>query len=1137
MNSKFQITKERCPGCEKFISVHNKIMSCHCCSVVYHAKCSDKIFEYDCNRNIWLCLQCFADKPKLYNPFDVITYDKHDHNNLDEIDDLKLISDLLKSCKSYSEQSFNMLTKDLLTSNKSPISMVFNNIDGNSSNFDSFIADLSQYKNKFSIIAIAETNIEENHKNLYQICNYNAEYNSKFTGKRKGSGLGIYIHENFQFHKIDKFCQCSQNLESLFVEITNTENPITVGVIYRPPSGKLSEFYAELEALMKVLPDKNVMISGDYNVDLFQSSASSFEQTIYSYNFVPTISVATHERSSNPSLIDNILINSTCNFLKSGILDSKVSDHHPIFCFFDCPTEDSNSDNSSSLPKYDFCESNVDKFLSELSMGLNSNAFDYNSEEGFEDFVNLINETIDINLLTDKTAFCKSKRNRLLNPWITSGIIASVNKKAYYYRTWKKTCNKTNKRGNDGLYQRYKNLRQELRKSIKFAKKVFYCRKFENVKGNLKKTWELINELRGKKKTNIKASFIIDGQLVDDRRKISNEFNIFFSSVARKMNAKVYSSTLNSSSSSEEFKNYLDPKKRICNSMFMYDSDEQELSEIINNLENNKASDISIPILKKCSRYLLGHLSKFLNNFISNGIFPDILKRGIITPIYKKEDPRYLDNYRPVSTLPIFGKIYEKLIYNRLYNFLLSNNVIFENQFGFRRHHSTSHAINFSINKILGETEAKRHVIGIFIDLSKAFDTIDHPKLFEKLKHYGIRGRCLEIFKSYLSKRTQRTKFQGAYSDDCPIEFGVPQGSVLGPLLFLLYINDIVGSTTLGSFVLFADDTNIFVSGENEEGAYKLANLVLEKVYDYMYSNKLHINITKSCYIHFSPHINRMTCARVRPFTKTNNLNLYLGGKLLKKVDKVKFLGVIIDEELSWEGHIDHLEAKLNSSIVMIKRIKQFIPKSEYLKIYNALFLSHLTYCVSCWGGVPKYKLMKIFAIQKRCIRLLFGKEYSYDHHEYYQTCARTRPFAENMAPKMHTLEHTKPLFNEHELLSLENLYIYHTFMEVFKLLKFESPIALRELFTLSYRNHKLTLIVPRVSQNKRKQNFIFKSATIWNKLLPCILVKCVAEECGIVIPGSTTNSDLSAPISFVKNKLKSSLLVQQRSGDIIIWE
>ena len=344
-------------------------------------------------------------------------------------------------------------------------------------------------------------------------------------------------------------------------------------------------------------------------------------------------------------------------------------------------------------------------------------------------------------------------------------------------------------------------------------------------------------------------------------------------------------------------------------------------------------------------------------------------------------------------------------------------------------------------------------------------------------------------------------------------------------------------STSQGSFVMFADDTNIFVTGESEGEAYEIADIVLGKVYNYMYNNKLHININKSCYMHFSPQTSKMTCARVQPFMKNNNLNLYLGGKLLKKVDKVKFLGVIIDEELNWEAHVGYLEAKLNSSIVMIKRIKQFIPKSEYIKIYNALFLSHLTYCISCWGGIPKYKLMKIFAIQKRCIRLLFGKEFSYDHTEYYQTCARVRTYAVNMAPKMYALEHTKPLFNEYELLNLENLYTYHIFMEIYKLLKFQSPIASRELFTLSHKDHKLTLIVPRVSLNKIKHNFFFKSVLIWNRLLPNILLECESAACGIVIPGASTYSDLSAPVSFARNKLKSVLLTEQKNGDTIKWE
>ena len=212
------------------------------------------------------------------------------------------------------------------------------------------------------------------------------------------------------------------------------------------------------------------------------------------------------------------------------------------------------------------------------------------------------------------------------------------------------------------------------------------------------------------------------------------------------------------------------------------------------------------------------------------GIFPDTLKTGLVSPIYKKGDPQLLDNYRPISTLPIFSKIFEKFIYTRIYDFLVAKNVLYEKQFGFRRNHSTSHAINYSIKYIADKIEQKKHVIGIFLDLSKAFDTICHEKLLVKLDSYGIRGNCLKLIKNYLLNRKQITKFNNVKSDSKNIMFGVPQGSVLGPLIFLLYINDIVNSAFEGETVIFADDTNIFVTGNNEEETYYLANKVLKCV-------------------------------------------------------------------------------------------------------------------------------------------------------------------------------------------------------------------------------------------------------------------------------------------------------------------
>ena len=430
-------------------------------------------------------------------------------------------------------------------------------------------------------------------------------------------------------------------------------------------------------------------------------------------------------------------------------------------------------------------------------------------------------------------------------------------------------------------------------------------------------------------------------------------------------------------------------------------------------------------------------------------------------------------------------------------------------QFGFRKAHSTSHALNFSINHIEKSIRDKNHVLAIFIDFSKAFDTIDHNILLSKLWHYGIRGNAHDLLQDYLSKRTQYTSVLNEDSDKALVNYGVPQGSVLGPLLFLIYINDIINCSNISCFVLFADDTNIFVSGKTYIEAINKANSILDAVFKYTVANKLYINMEKSCFMHFQPK-------GIKVDEALENLSLTINGTEIEEVSETKFLGVTIDNKLSWESHVTALTKKLKCCTGQLNRICNLIPKDLYKSLYHTLYESHLSYGITVWGGISLVKLRPLFVAQKHCIRILFGDKEIY--FEKFKTSARSRPYPlQKLGQEFYEKEHTKPLFNINKLMTVHNLYIYQMLNCTYKLLKFRTPIALHSCFKTSNRKEGLLLLPKLVSES-----FVYNATKLWNTFLSC---------CG----GSLAN-DISSGPGNLKIKIRELIYQRQRLGDYNEW-
>ena len=425
-----------------------------------------------------------------------------------------------------------------------------------------------------------------------------------------------------------------------------------------------------------------------------------------------------------------------------------------------------------------------------------------------------------------------------------------------------------------------------------------------------------------------------------------------------------------------------------------------------------------------------------INVSFNTGVFPSALKTAKVIAKYKGGPSENVNNYRPISLLSIFDKIMEKIMHKQLYEFLDEHEILFINQFGFRKKSSTIHALLDITERIRKTMDEGKYGCGVFIDLKKAFDTVNHEILLTKLEHYGIRNNTLNWFRSYLSDRKQFVFFNGVSSNVLDISCGVPQGSVLGPLLFLLYINDLPNISNKLQFFLFADDTNLYYESDDLAELEKTMNKELKLLSLWLNVNRLALNIGKTNFIIFRGY--------KKPLN--HNVTLLMNKKAIEQKTHVKYLGVMIDEHLNWKEHISNVTKKISRSIGIICKLRSCLNVFLRKTLYYSLVYSHLNFGIHVWGSACKSDLDKILVLQKKAVRAMTG-------NRWYQTHGNPGP-----------LVSSDPLFKNLGILKIEDIYKLNLGKFTLQCISHLTPPLFWRWFTIN--NNTSTRSNTEISQN-----------------------------------------------------------------------
>lgn len=848
-------------------------------------------------------------------------------------------------------------------------------------------------------ILLCETFLTPKNESVCYIDDYELICNNRAS---HGGGVAIYIHSSVSYKEHKELTYNINNeFESIFIELVtkNHSKNLLIGEVYRTPHSNFRSSIERYENLLQRLTSasRNVILGTDQNIDfmkLHEDRNSDFLNICTSNGYMPCINKPTRITTHSASLIDNIYIKGAVKVTDAFVISTPISDHLPIMIL-------SNSFQTESFQSVSF---DSRKFTPRIYESIESDLInqnwdmlnDMNISEAYDHFASKLQSIIDLRAPI-KTITVR-KENIRREPWFTRSLQNSSKRLSKLYKEH------IADHSNQAAHDRYKEYRNLYNKTKKLAKSQYYIQRFRDYKNDMKKTWSLVNTLTGRinrKKSSIK-SLDNNGVQITNPKSIADLFLHHFASVSSPSSKQI------------NFDNFSHiPQSN--NSFFLVPTDYGEILETLGRIKSKNSrgcDDLSTKLLKNIRIGIAHPLQIIINKSFSEGVFPTPLKCAKVIPIHKGNAKNVASNYRPIALLPAISKIFEKIIAKRVVKFLESNNLLSNHQYGFRKSHSTIDAVTEFTLSVIDNLINDRITLATYVDFSKAFDKINHIILLYKMSLYGIRGQALELFKSYLNGREFYVTCNNTSSDKSKINgVGVPQGSVLGPLLFLLYINDLPNYLNDTKVILFADDTTLYDSATNLNELFQRMNRNLVQLEKWCTNNQISVNLTKTKYMLFTKKKN--TTNNIPPL---QYLNISI-----ERVTFFKFLGIVIDESLTWHQHANHVKLKIAQGLYILNALKNITTPEVRKSIYYSLIHSHLTYGFLLWGKAQQKSIKPLQISQKKAVRKIENGSYN---------------------------AHTDPIFAKHKILSLEKLHKLQSLQFMHKLHLSILPRALINLLS-----------------------------------------------------------------------------------------